>query len=729
MKYRLLKNVTSIMGFSIPIISELCIFIDWAIYAVASMALQTFYKMAEISANMFSATAQSNAVATMESILSRVMVLAGVFALFRLGIMLINYMISPENTKKLGQTGTDFVKSVIIAVVLLAASKTIFTQLGKFQWLVINNDKLIPKLVYGTDENPVTYSDKKEADMFTNKVWSVFFQPNNKATSGGKQSWEKVRNADANIASMIGRNYNEFDYYPFISGLVGMMLVYYFVIFSVELGSRVIKLVVLQVLSPIPIIMSVDPSQKNKLTNFWKAYFAIYIQIFVRVLTLYIAFIVLDMLQEALKEFGSGLIASTRLMAGNFVIDVIMVFAVFQAAKELPKVVEDALGLKLGLQTSGKGGFANLVGGLIGGSVGLIGGGIAGAVGAYGGSLGTRISAGLVGGVTGLYHGANGGSRGKGVADRVMKVTGAVRKSNALGGAIRATDGAFNYFRGGIENVFGAQRRDQATLESYDKQIKEQDDYKKMYESKNEGRRKEISDREKQIQILNRGEQLRNNILNVANNSFVQDHGSLEAFMSRDAELSRLKETIRINNENGFYLRDDNEDYRQLDLDRVTQRQSQLTSQYEGMKETYFENLFNGSTASQNTDISTAMNEYNNYLSDNGLQNRGISSYRAVPGDINSVKRFDQIRDLDKLEVRNLEADINKYQKEIQFSQTKSNMRDGRKKDIEAQKEKFKNDPRTRSHDKDVRATAPLVPPRPIGGRPPRGPHGPGPRP
>ena len=33
MKYRLLKNVTSIMGFSIPIISELCIFIDWAIYA------------------------------------------------------------------------------------------------------------------------------------------------------------------------------------------------------------------------------------------------------------------------------------------------------------------------------------------------------------------------------------------------------------------------------------------------------------------------------------------------------------------------------------------------------------------------------------------------------------------------------------------------------------------------------------------------------------------------
>lgn len=721
MKYRLLKNVTSIMGFSIPIISELCIFIDWAIYAVASMALQTFYKMAEISANMFSATAQSNAVATMESILSRVMVLAGVFALFRLGIMLINYMISPENTKKLGQTGTDFVKSVIIAVVLLAASKTIFTQLGKFQWLVINNDKLIPKLVYGTDENPVTYSDKKEADMFTNKVWSVFFQPNNKATSGGKQSWEKVRNADANIASMIGRNYNEFDYYPFISGLVGMMLVYYFVIFSVELGSRVIKLVVLQVLSPIPIIMSVDPSQKNKLTNFWKAYFAIYIQIFVRVLTLYIAFIVLDMLQEALKEFGSGLIASTRLMAGNFVIDVIMVFAVFQAAKELPKVVEDALGLKLGLQTSGKGGFANLVGGLIGGSVGLIGGGIAGAVGAYGGSLGTRISAGLVGGVTGLYHGANGGSRGKGVADRVMKVTGAVRKSNALGGAIRATDGAFNYFRGGIENVFGAQRRDEATIKQFDKNIEKQDKQKEIYKEYISKNNDEISTINENISTHNKVEELRKRI----EDTYADKHGTFQQILEND-EAYRIASQDVIKYASDPSMAADYNAAKQLQTERYEELERGYNTDRDNYFRANFENMATGRGV-VDSELQNRVRTYNDFVDSHGQSSKKLEFIPGSSRDYNT--KFVTMRNENRSDISKLENDINTRKANIDRAKGQMAIRDDKKKDIEAQKEKFKNDPRTRSHDKDVRATAPLVPPRPIGGRPPRGPHGPGPRP
>lgn len=476
MKYKFLKNITNIMGFSIPIISELCVFIDWAIYAVASFALQTFFNLAEVSANMFVATSESNALDTVNNILSRVMVLAGVFALFRLGIMLINYIISPENTKKIGQTGTDFVKGAIIAVVLLASSKTIFTQLGKFQWLVINNDKLIPKLVYGTDssENPVTYSDKQEADRFTNRVWSLFFQPiEGKATDSAYEAWENVRNGDATIASMVGRNYNEFDYYPFISGIVGMMLIYYFAIFSIELGSRIIKLVVLQVLSPIPIIMSVDPSQKNKLVNFWKAYFAVYLQIFIRVLTIYLAFVVLDILLAAVAAYGSGLLStstsSARLMVSNFVIDVIMVFAVFQAAKELPKVVEDALGLKLGIQTTGKGSFGSLVGGIIGGGAGLVGGGIAGAVGASGSGWATTLGAGLIGAGSGVVSGVSAGSRGKTIADKVSGVSGSIRNAHRTGDIISDVGGMKNYARAKFDaNTGYLSRLDRATQKAED---------------------------------------------------------------------------------------------------------------------------------------------------------------------------------------------------------------------------------------------------------------------
>ena len=52
--------------------------------------------------------------------------------------------------------------------------------------------------------------------MFTNRVWSLFFQPNGNQSQGADDAWENVRNGRATILSMVGRNYNEFEYYPFI---------------------------------------------------------------------------------------------------------------------------------------------------------------------------------------------------------------------------------------------------------------------------------------------------------------------------------------------------------------------------------------------------------------------------------------------------------------------------------------------------------------------------------
>lgn len=483
MKYKFLNKMISIMGFPIPIISELCIFVDWAIYAVASFALQTFFQLAEISSTIFTDVSNSEVYSTVQSILSRIMVLAGVYALFRLGIMLINLMINPDNTKKVVQTGMDFIKGAIIAVVLLASSKLIFSQLGEFQYLVLNSEnRLIPKLIYGTDiENPVTYSDKKEADMFTNRVWSVFFQPRDGyATEGAKKAWENVRNGNATILSMIGRQYNEFDYYPFISGIVGMMLIYYFAIFSVELGARIIKLITLQVLSPIPIIMSVDPSQKSKLNNFFKAYLAIYLQIFVRVFTIYIAFIVLDLIQTVLSDYGSGLLtnstSSARIMVGNFIIDIIMIFAVFQAAKELPKVVEDALGLKLGIQTSGKGSFGALVGGIVGGGIGAVGGTIGGIAGARtsGSNWGTAIGTGLMGLGTGLIGGVSSGSRGKNIAEKVSGVSNSIRGAHRTGDIVASVGGFGNYAKAKLDANTGY-------LSRLERETQKAEDQKSLY--------------------------------------------------------------------------------------------------------------------------------------------------------------------------------------------------------------------------------------------------------
>ncbi len=699
MKYKLLNKMTSFMGFGIPIISELCIFVDWAIYAVASFALQTFFNLAKVSADMFDSTTEISAVATINNILSRVMVLAGVFALFRLGIMLINYIISPENTKKIGQTGTDFVKSAIIAIVLLASSNVIFSQLGKFQYLVINGaDNLIPKIVYGTDvKNPVTFSDQKEADMFTNRVWSLFFQPNSNATDSGEEAWENVRNGNATIHSMIGRNYNEFDYFPFISGIVGMMLIYYFAIFSVELGSRIIKLVVLQVLSPIPIIMSVDPSQKNKLTNFWKAYFAIYLQIFVRVLTIYLAFVILDVLLSAVAEYGSGLIStsssSARIMAGNFVIDVIMVFAVFQAAKELPKVVEDALGLKLGIQTSGKGSFGALVGGMVGGGIGTALGGAGALVGAKtsGAGWGSAIGTGLLGAARGMLSGASSGSRGKDIKDKVAGVVGTAKSNYGLGKDVQKRGGVINYGLGFLENKTGAQKRDAKKIEVYEKDMQKQDKQASVFKDVISKENDAIGSLNEQVGSFNRAEELRARI----ESTYSDKYGTFDVYREKDEQYQILQQMQKD------AVKGTKADQELADQ-MLKDREQTLERAYNNSRDNYFkdniEYMASGST-SVDPEFKKRVDTYNSYMDATGQSSRKLNfvpgSSSTFTADMTRISK-DNKNDIDKLE-----ADIERRRRVVSGAKRQIEVRDDRRKTIERTKKDFINDPKTKRHNFD----------------------------
>lgn len=699
MKYKFLNKMISIMGFPIPIISELCIFVDWAIYAVASFALQTFFQLAEISSTIFTDVSNSEVYSTVQSILSRIMVLAGVYALFRLGIMLINLMINPDNTKKVGQTGMDFIKGAIIAVVLLASSKLIFSQLGEFQYLVLNSEnRLIPKLIYGTDiENPVTYSDKKEADMFTNRVWSVFFQPRDGyATDGAKKAWENVRNGNATILSMIGRQYNEFDYYPFISGIVGMMLIYYFAIFSVELGARIIKLITLQVLSPIPIIMSVDPSQKSKLNNFFKAYLAIYLQIFVRVFTIYIAFIVLDLIQTVLSDYGSGLLtnstSSARIMAGNFIIDIIMIFAVFQAAKELPKVVEDALGLKLGIQTSGKGSFGALVGGIVGGGVGATLGGAGALVGAKSSGAGwaSAIGTGLLGATRGMLSGSSSGSRGKTIKDKVAGVVGTAKSNYGLGKDVQKRGGVINYGLGFLENKTGAQKRDAKKIEAYEKDMQKQDKQASVFKDVISKENDAIGSLNEQVGSFNRAEELRKRI----ENSYSDQYGSFSDILAKDESYQIAhQDVIRYAGDASHIA-----DYQAAQL-LESDRRNELERGYNAARDDYFkdniEYMASGST-SVDPEFKKRVDTYNSYMDDTGQSSRKLNfvpgSSSTFTADMTRISK-DNKNDIDKLE-----ADIERRRRVVSGAKRQIEVRDDRRKTIERDKKNFMDDPKIKRH-------------------------------
>lgn len=441
----------SFSGFPIPILYELCMAIDAIIYEVADRALRAFFEMAKLSADVQAFSTEIG------WILQRVMVLAGVYALFRIAIMLINYIIDPNKLNDVSKNGTAIVKNIVIAIILLIVSPFVFKILGEFQGMVIDQN-VIPKIVYGPDQFSDSVNEtliESQSARFVNNVFLLFFVPNMDCSDDNTnycKDYNAVKEAKKRgggyfgVSNLIGYASSKyFNYSPFVSGIVGMMLVYYFAIFAIELGKRIIKLVVLQVISPIPIIMSVDPNQKDKVSKFVKAYSGVYLQIFVRIMTMYLAFVILSLIVES--NFGTDAVQNGMLLAQpSWFVKVLLYIGVFQAAKELPKLIEDAIGIKMG-ETPG-GGFGRVLTSILGGTAGLVGGAVAG-------GLAGGVGGAIVGAGSGMLSAGLGVAASKNLAAGMQTVFSSIGNQYGTGRRVSQSGGLFNYARGTFDNMAG----------------------------------------------------------------------------------------------------------------------------------------------------------------------------------------------------------------------------------------------------------------------------------
>lgn len=620
----------SFSGFSIPIFTELCILIDAAIYGIATAAVEGFYQVVELSYSVFSPTTADGAKSVIYAILQRIMVLAGIYALFRLSIMLINYLVNPSKLKEAENTGVTIVKNAFIAIILLLTMNFIFGKLGDFQKFVFESN-VIENIIYGTDADESTNSIKQSAKKFTNNMWLLFFTPKEDVPATGTcvTSYNEVVEGTGNILSLIGCHYKYYDYLPLAPFIVGIFLVYYFVMYCMELAARMLKLLVLQVLAPIPIIMSIDPSQKNRLSNYIKVYLPIYIQIFIRVFTFYTAFAISSIvIDEAGNLFGG-------LDKIGWFLKIIIILGIFQGAKEIPKLIENALGFKVGAGTEKT--FGGYVRGLLGGTAGL-------AVGAVGGTVAGAISGGVGGAAAGLLSGAGrgivGGVTSKNWGDTIKNAVGTVGNSSRLGKNVKAAGGFFPFVGGGISNAFGGQKRDSKTVASYDKLI---------------------SDAETGIGNINKSAELREKLNSAVTDQFDQKYGSLESRLSNDKQYQELL-WHQKNPDPSAPKSFENDMETQKLVDEMRQK---IENQYNSERDTYFDSQIQAATSGNNNldddtrIIKRSLDEYNSFNAESGLQNRAIKDHN----DMNRLKSVDE-RDTDKFveQSRKAKQDKKAYQ-------------------------------------------------------------------
>lgn len=593
----LLRGI-NFLGFAGNILYELFILIDSIVYSIAAYAIQAFFAIAELDF-------VANGFEQISYIIGRIMILCGVFALFKLSFTLINYIIDPGKANKSAETGTKLVKNILIAIVLLVSLNLIFTSLYKFQNSIIKNN-VIPKIIYGADNydsNGQEMDIKENAKKFANTIFVSLMlggNSNENLSTSAKNAVDRVLDgASINLLSPYATD-SGFNYLPFISFIVGVLVCYYFLVFAIELGIRMVKLLVLQILAPIPIIMSIDPTQNDKLKKFGKLYSGIYLSVFIRIFTVYLAFAAISLIGNILgniSETSSGT---------SWLVHILLIIAIFKATKELPKLIEEALGMKLGLGDAGKG-FGAILKGTVAGTAGLVGGAIAGGItGGAGGALG--------GAFTGLTTGVTKGAAAKNAVGVIGASTGAIKGGFGMGARVAGAGGLGAFMVGGVENFFGGQGRDKTTLGNFDKQIKNKD--------------KDIEKIREKMDISNKGNDMRNNIENTLNRNYERTHGTLEDMLSNNSDIQNIQSRI---------ANAQNDTDRSVAMSELANKRNELTNEYNSQKDSYFASQLNMANANYNgpvtqdvQELRDMINDYNEYVDKNGLSDRKITDLTSV---------------------------------------------------------------------------------------------------
>lgn len=269
----------------------------------------------------------------------------------------------------------------------------LFGTLYSLQHRILANNTL-GRLVLGTTDSQTTYMDggddselEQSARIFTSTVLKGFYRINlvpeeDRVDSGDKDPAtinenrmcqdidDDILNAytrlDADPGEIIGMvnetcevdhnllNYLPvvnafagskkyvFNYMPIVSTVVGVIFIFILLSFTIDVAVRAVKLAVLRLIAPIPIIAYMDPkgSGDESFKAWTKTLSSTYLDLFIRLAVVYfVIFLIQDMIVNGIViNHGTGIIGVLSL--------IIIWIGLFIFAKQAPKFIKDVLGLK-----------------------------------------------------------------------------------------------------------------------------------------------------------------------------------------------------------------------------------------------------------------------------------------------------------------------------------------------------------------------------------------------
>lgn len=322
--------------------------------------------------------------AQINSFSSRIYVLITIIMMFKLGFSFITYIVNPDTLSDKQKGGGKLIQNIVVTIALLASVPTIFNEAYYLQNIIFTN-KIIDKILLG---DIPTSDEADKTKMLSIYTFMSFYRPTSKVAEcqayqgiaisqacadkideldeAGKNPGKMYKNAllEGKLGYILeGESINStgifasttngtfyqterhylFDYYYFVSTIVGGFLAFILLGFCLDLAVRSVKLGFLQLIAPIPILLSLSPQQKNNTLNNWgKECISTWASLFIRIGIVSFAINLIILINT-----GGGVFSFVSGGQNNYaIVTVFITIGILLFAKEFPKLIEDILGIK-----------------------------------------------------------------------------------------------------------------------------------------------------------------------------------------------------------------------------------------------------------------------------------------------------------------------------------------------------------------------------------------------
>lgn len=292
------------------------------------------YKLVGVVYDVFSAIATTTILSdkVLEIFSGKVYALVGIFMLFKVTFSLISYIVNPDEFVDKNKGFSKLIVNIITSLLLLVVFPFIYDEAMNIQKIVLD-ENIIGKIF---TSSTYTLTSSVDGDFMAQETFTAFYHPNNEYNYS--LNIYEIFNTDVNAKT--NGDYDMY-YLPVVSTIVGVILVLVLISFCFDIAVRSIKLDFLNMFAPIPIIARIDPKKGNETFNHWmKMFTSTYLDLFGRLIAIYFAIFIIG-------QIPNMNISSTDGSEVGLFVKVFIIMGVLLFAKQLPKLVEDLLGIKL----------------------------------------------------------------------------------------------------------------------------------------------------------------------------------------------------------------------------------------------------------------------------------------------------------------------------------------------------------------------------------------------